>query len=422
MKKFISLFIGTLFVFGLAATAFAVHAEIPAETQAIVAKGTTQVTLSGNLRVRGWIKKDIASDAPADDAGASYYDQRVRLAADAVAGNVSGRIHLESTSGTFESNKDVYTWGNSDNKPTDVQILEAWINYKGEGLGFPAGIKVGHMPLSLGPVTLFYDHTKFGDDAIVLYADPTPETHVSLMTIKADEGATSDNTDDTDIYIAVLNHNVSGHALGLYYAYANNPDDESKIQDVGIHGKGTIAGLSYTAQADIQFGDVDAATDLSAYGVWVALGYKVDPVTIRAMFAYGSGDNDTDNDEETFQTQLGGNRYYTVVYDYSVVGATGARYKGIANTTVYNLGVDLAPMENLKVSLDAYALRASKAPAGISKSIGTEFDVKATYQLAKNLKYFVWGGYLSTGDFYEDAGLGTDDNPMVLMHGLEMAF
>nr|MDA8087825.1 hypothetical protein [Nitrospiraceae bacterium] len=190
MKKSIALLIGFLFILGFAATAFAIHAEIPAETSAIVAAGTTQVTLSGDLRVRGWYLGNIKGAStsnlvPSKDNSEAYYDERVRLAVDAAAGPVSGRIHLESNNDSHSS----YHWGTTDNapgdldsKPTSVSLLEAWINYAGSGLmGVPSGIKVGHMPLALGPATLFFDNTKFGDDALVLYTNPTPNTHVTIL-------------------------------------------------------------------------------------------------------------------------------------------------------------------------------------------------------------------------------------------------
>ena len=59
----------------------------------------------------------------------------------------------------------VYAEGNG--KRGTMAVLEAWIQHK-FNIGVPAGIKVGHMPLALGN-GLFFNHTKFGDDAIVLF-------------------------------------------------------------------------------------------------------------------------------------------------------------------------------------------------------------------------------------------------------------
>ena len=441
MKKSIALLIGFLFILGFAATAFAIHAEIPAETSAVVAAGTTQITLSGDLRIRGWLLGNVAGRGgnPVKDDQDGHYDQRVRLAVDAADGPVTGRIHLESNTGQSDS----WVWGTGlDNKPTDMGILEAWINYAGSGLlGVPSGIKVGHMPLALGPATLFFDNTKFGDDAIVAYANPTPNTHLTVLTFKAGENsiATLHNGNDLDVYAGIFNGEFASQELGIYYAYLNDPSfggtpptmaggSELSLQDLGLFGKGNVAGVDYTAEADFQFGKV-GGRDASGYGIWLGLGYKLAPVNIRAMFAYGSGDDGSKDKEKGLVTFLNpGAQYYTLVYDYQVVDAGGSIDDGIANTQVYNIGVDITPVDKMKVSLDGYILRANNTETftfnngSASKDIGTEVDLKGTYQLTKNLTYFANVGVLSAGDFYKHQAASEDTTPYVLMHGLEYAF
>ncbi|MDP2276981.1 MAG: hypothetical protein Q8K51_02040, partial [Nitrospirota bacterium] len=84
MKKYLALVLGVIFTLGFAASAFAIHAEIPAETQAVVAKGTTQITLGGELRFRGWYLENAtgirrAVSNPTDGVSQGWYDGRVRL-------------------------------------------------------------------------------------------------------------------------------------------------------------------------------------------------------------------------------------------------------------------------------------------------------------------------------------------------------
>ena len=62
MKKYLALVLGVLFTLGFAASAFAIHAEIPAETQAVVAKGSTQITMGGELRFRGELRNNTDLD------------------------------------------------------------------------------------------------------------------------------------------------------------------------------------------------------------------------------------------------------------------------------------------------------------------------------------------------------------------------
>ena len=84
MKKYLAIILGVLFVLSFAASAFAIHSEIPSETQAIVAKGTTQITLGGELRTRGWYEKNIdATKMPTSTNSEAWYDERVRLSVEA---------------------------------------------------------------------------------------------------------------------------------------------------------------------------------------------------------------------------------------------------------------------------------------------------------------------------------------------------
>ncbi len=483
MKRLISLAAGLAAFLGLAAPALAIHAEIPAETSAIVAKGTTQITISGDLRVRGWLKKNIAGNgAIVDGQNQTYYDERVRLAVDASAGSVSGRIHLESNSGYADS----FKWGTPPNigpannpvgtdfnaKPTAMGILEAWIQYNGTGLfGMPAGIKAGHMPLALGPETLFFDNTHFGDDAIVGWLDPTPQTHITAVAIKAAEGDAGvtgpSNSSDLDVYVAALNQVLAAQNLQAYYVYANGPEAATKInvpangniqfgpniklQDLGLNAAGKFSGLSYAFEYDQQFGSAlvggtnlttnrGTKGDFKGYALELDLGYNFGPANVRLAGVYGSGPKANSNNVDAFVNFRMDDPYHTVVYGYQAANAMGqVNGQGVfgqwSNTEMLNLGVDLNPVADLKVALDAYLLKATETSAfaaalghGVSSNIGTEYDMVANYALTKNLNYFVKAGALVAGNFYNDtAGLagfnsGAKKTAVVAMHGLEFAF
>src|SRR4030067_2467234 len=147
MKKSLVVILGMLFVLGLTVSAFAIHAEIPSETQSVVAKGATQITLGGELRFRGEWRNDLDFN---DDIGDnnSAYEGRVRLHLDAqVTPNTQGFVQLESGDSNTGDN---YTWGASGGatgnlgaglgnaKRGDIRILQAWIQHKGSGLlGIP---------------------------------------------------------------------------------------------------------------------------------------------------------------------------------------------------------------------------------------------------------------------------------------------
>lgn len=443
-----------MLVLGFAASAFAVHADIPSETQAIVAKGTTQITLGGSIRVRGEIRDaDFEDD---DNDSESYYDQRVRLRLQAdVSKNTTGVIHMEH--GTDYKASDV-TWGRAGNgenkgsheysemgnyKQNEFTILEAWIQHKGSGLlGVPAGFKVGHMPVKLG-YGLFYDHSKFGDDAINLFVDPTKDLHIELLTAKLWESGLGEE-DDGDLYSLLLSYTFNKDtSIGFDATMVNVQNNltgvagavDSQLYNLGLRGQTKIGGFGVRADVEYQFGDIDDAAagdadNCKAYAFLLGVDYTLAPVKLSAEFAYGSGDDDNDDDIETFQTFQSGIQKYTYVYDYRTNTAVGTNNTGIANTWYIKAGASADIMKDLNALVNVYYLRASEKIANTipggesSKNIGVEVDGKLTYKIDRNLVYWVEGGYLFAGDAVKAIANSatSDDDAYAVRHGIELSF
>ena len=475
MKKYLALVLGVLFTLGFAASAFAIHAEIPAETQAIVAKGTTQVTLGGEIRLRGELRNNTDLDkaggqVTATSAGenadtTSSYDGRVRLRIQAdVSKNTMGVIHLESGGNATDTytwalqtgeGKGTYTSGNA--KKGTLDILEAWIQHKFNA-GVPAGIKVGHMPLKLGD-GLFFDHSKLGDDAIMLFLNPTKELHVALLTAKFTEGTTT-AADDADAYIALMTYKTGKTSVGADFTYID--DSRNYINSSGVltsqayNNKGlhlTNLGLraatevgGFGIKGDVEFNSGSSKSEANFAGLsdktiknngfayLVGASYKLNPVKLSLDYAMGSGDSSsTDNKNNGFANALSNVQKYTFVYDYRVATAQGSLNTGLTNTRYIKLGATGDLTKDLNVDANLYVLSAVKKKQiassgsgtvntkGDSKKVGRELDAKITYKLDKNLVYFVEGGYLWTGAFYDQAALTADD-AYAVRHGLTLSF
>jgi hypothetical protein len=192
-----------------------------------------------------------------------------------------------------------------------------------------------------------------------------------------------------------------------------------------------VAGLGYKAELDIQFGKLAPGVDARGWGLLAGVNYMIDPVTLRANFAYGSGDDGSDPSKvKQFINYLGADQHYTLVYDYQMATAAikglspygDGRYTGIANTNYYNIGVDFAPTKDVKASLDGYIIRASKSNTAIagsdSKDAGWEADAKVVYNVARNLTYQVDAGYFKAGDLYGPENKGVT----VLRHMITLSF
>ena len=279
-----------------------------------------------------------------------------------VAPGIKGFVMLETNGGTNTSTSDLYKWGGLNSKPNSLNINEAWILYSGSGLfGFPSGLKIGHMPLALGEKQ-FFDHTKFGDDAIVFFMNPVKPLEIAFLTFKGYEGFQA-NTTDLDAYVALATYKLDdNNKIGAHFTYLNEPNpgyfDNLKEMNLGLHANGNVAGFGYKGELDVQGGSVgDPKTKFRGYAASLGLNFNVNPVNLRVSAAYGSGDNNaTDDKQKEFQTFLGDDQHYTLVYEYKVASAaqSGGVNTGLANTTYGNIGVDFAPTKDLTTSLDAY--------------------------------------------------------------------
>ncbi len=423
MKRILVIAISALFVLGLSATAFAIHAEIPSETQAVVAKGTTQVTLGGSIRVRGETRQNTTDfdDDAADRKNA--YDQRVRLSVGAqVADNLDGLIMLEAGNGPTA---DSWTWGTFNSHPGVVDILQAWINYNPG----PVGVKVGHMPLALGN-KLFFDHRKFGDDAIVVYADPAEGVHVAGLAIKFLEGNPL-SADDLDGYVVLGTYTTDTLSLGGDITWLHDKTDPAgvaNLYNLGVRAKINAGAANIKADLEIQSGSIEAGpVDIDFAGMAILLGadMKAGGNTIAVELGYGTGDEGKADEITEFVNFLSsGVPYVGFVYNTRVEGACGLQ-TGLCGTT-YLKGSVTAPLtEAMKLKADVLYLLATEdvslnggAP---SDDLGIEIDAKVTYSLARNLKYWVEGGYFLAGEAYEDAA-GDADAAYALRHGIELSF
>jgi len=467
VRKYLAIVLSVLLVLSVAATASAMD---------------TEVKLGGKILVRGWYFDNVSNSLPQDSSSQAVYTTNANIILDIMVDeNVRGFMELE-TACFGNENCGLYFWGTQnpnggyDTKAdADLFFRQLWIMYTGSGLlGVPAGIKVGHMPITLGEKQ-FLNNERFGDDAILVWVDPTKELHLAVGTAKLVEEvdglplSIGNHTDDVDGYIALATYALDkDNTLGINWTWihsdGNCPSlgaspnvDSLDFHNIGAHANGNISGITYAAEVDIQTGELEninlvPGDDLKAKGwaAFVKLGYMLDPINIRGSFAYGSGDDDLNDDDcKEFQTLQGPDGisafarlvHYTQIYERtlhtSAISATltttpggNVRNTGIANTTYFNLGMDWKATPDLNLSLDGFYLMASEtegweqlAGHSVDETIGWELDFKGTYKIAKNLSYFVEAAGFWAGDFYEESGLVADKETVTqLIHGLLLTF
>ncbi len=466
MKKFI-IFAVALFVLGFAASSFAIQAEIPADTTAAIATGGTQVTIGGELRIRGSIRQNpgdfdrnqalTTSNTTFGKSEHMLYDSRYRLNVEAkVSPNTIGFIQLEAAD-TGKNTGENSTWGAADSgvaarsyggtfrlgdqKQNEMRVLQAWIQHSGSGLfGIPAYIKIGHQMITVG-AGVFYSHSLQGDDAIVVGINPIKGLDISFTTVKLWEGNTN-SADDQDMYSLGINYAINKDvsigadvsmiqsqngtsgapgAWGLSSGALQTKALYSNLYNIGVNAKANIQGFKLYGTADFQTGgdNVPPKWHYRGFALTAGAAYTFAPVTLSLDLGYGSGDSATDNKVGTFLTSQSDVVHYTFVYDYMTANAAGNIAGGLQNTMFVKLGAGADVMKGLNIAGSLTLLNAAKSAfgggllttnAGTSvthKYIGTEIDTTLTYQIDKGLKYFVEGGYLFAGRFFKDATAGT---------------
>jgi hypothetical protein len=458
VRKYLAIVLGLILILSFASVVFA----------------EPDITLGGKILIRGWYFENVGTysvtidppgppppftktynNVPVDTKSQAVYTTNAYITIDAkVTDNVRGFMELETTSGgSGNPNTGLFFWGaGQDTKPaSDMFFRQLWIQYTGSGLlGVPSGMKVGHMPLTLGEKQ-FLNNERFGDDAIMLWVDPTKELHLAVGTVKLQEGVTTlgtiTNTDDIDGYVFIGTYKIDKkNTVGANWTYIHSDgpdavtDDNLNFHNVGFHADGNVSGLTYAAEVDFQFGTMDYISaedrDFSGWGIFANLGYMIDPVNVRASFAYGSGDDTPGGDIDEFQTLQGPDAigplarwvHYTQIYERTIrttaseqLLSAATRNTSIANTTYYNLGFDVNPVKELSLSLDGFLIYASETPSGVNDDAGSELDFKGTYKIAKNLNYFVEAGAFWPGDYYKDT-FGVDKTVTQVIHGVCLTF
>lgn len=448
MKKYLIVFLSMLLVLSFSMSASALHKTSESEyNPGMVTKKGVQIKLSGSIRTRGELRVNTADfDSDIGD-NRSAFDTRVRLKLNARVSKAT-RVVVELESGSDGSNS--WTWGpattgikgnyrKGDSKRGSMDIRQAYVSHQFHPTGdkdYHVGLKVGHMLLALGN-GLFFDHSKYGDDAVIVWTD-LGQGELAFNYVKFNENSATIN-DDANAYAVTLQYPLDNANISADITFFDdqdfNPDGDTEglhFWNFGLRGDTQMSGITLRGDIELQTGSVDngaadgSELDYSGYAFLVGADYKVGDVTLTAEVAYGSGDDDAgDDDNEAFLTTIGAVQHYTYVYEYRAKTAAGSTGTGLSNTWYINVGASTKATPKIKLKGDIYYLQASE-DVGINggdpdSDIGWEIDGKITYKIAKNLTYYVEGGYLVVGDAYDFAGESAD-NAYAIRNGLVVKF
>jgi hypothetical protein len=393
---------------------------------AITVTGVTafaaDVTLGGSVELRSRMFDDLDLNSKADDSTRTT-EQRMRLDINAKTDNTKAKITIENDWDlwgrleTAQANEQATNVNNvTTGKTARLNIREAWVDFKLPGT--PVNIKAGHQLLSVGN-GWFFRAMKFGSDAWLI-TSASASNLVGFVNIKVDERDTV-KSDDKDAYVLFDSYKLSDtHTVGVDFTRVITRDyldttgastgKNNTLDNLGVNYTGKLGPVALKAEVDVQMGSKEGAAgaadkDYKGNQVVLQASIPMDALTFNATLASGSG-QDTSTDTTLFQTILDKDPHYTVVYEYLLKTAAGAKNTGFANTMAVNVGAGYKISDSLSASLDLWLLQANEdvalgAATKKSSDLGTEVDVRINWKLYDNLTWNWVVGYFMPGDAYK---------------------
>lgn len=418
MKKSLALILGTLFVFVLSASAFAINAEIPSDTQAVVAKSPAQVTVSGQLRVR-------AEDASTGTTGVQSQDkilQRTRL-------NIAADV-IKNTK-VFISLQDSRAWGEEANTITTgnegqgVDLSQGYFQLSNLG-GQPLSLTVGRQVLSYGDQRLI-GHLEWANsgrrfDACKLVYD-TKAFSLDLFGARVTDPAAATttpaapgdkNSSFRGLYATVKT--IPNNALDLYLLQDVNNATKRDVYTYGARIAGKVSSIDYAGELAFQSGDSTATVSQSSHAYALKAGYTIPTamnLRIGAEYDYATGNKGDAATTEAFQ-----NLYPTNHYLYGFTDDIGW-----SNTSAFSVSASIKPTKDLWIGAEYWSYNLAQANAAGNKDKGDEINVMARYNVNAKLGLeATWArrtaGSAGANDYYGRAIADGDASDLVYLQAL----
>lgn len=379
-----------------------------------------EVTFDGSIE---FLMRSLKNTTDWNDKVSSAGDynltyERVRFGVNAKHEGVKGRFQIEN---------DWDTWGDGaagttpgfETRPNNVlNFREAWLDFTIPGAA-PAHVKVGRQFLQLGN-GWFFRSGKYGSDAWVVGL-PGKNT-IAFVNVKVAEG-TSTASDDADAYVLLDTFKIDDKsAVGGYIVNFHDRNgyvtgsEEATINNLGVFYNGSFGAVKLGVELDLQSGEVvggGATTDLSGMQAVIQASMAMDALTLNAAIATGTGDDPNSLKEvEEFSAFVDKDPHYTLIYEYLMITAAGAKNTAFSNTMALNLGGMFKASKMFSVGADLWMLQANEKVSlnggAADKDLGNEIDVKVNATLYDQLTWNTTIGYFMPGKAYEDAAAKAD--------------
>ncbi|MDY0376110.1 MAG: hypothetical protein RBQ72_10330 [Desulfobacterium sp.] len=258
--------------------------------------------------------------------------------------------------------------------------------------------------------------------------------NTSLVYMKLDEqgyrGAGTNMGDDAQAYVIAHAFKAGDFTITPLALYADFADSNYTYM-IGTDVDANFGALSLWGSFYYQGGVYDDANDIDHKAYLLAAGGNFaisDMVGIHGQAFYMSGDdNPNDGDHEEW-FNIGGpegqSYYWSEIMGYGIfdnqasIGAPGDKP---TNITAINLGSTVKLTDKLSVTGDVWYAMLNEDNAYNEDKLGTELDLKITYQLIEGLTLDVVGAYLFADDATSKTG-SNDKDPYEFGTRLSLSF
>ena len=314
------------------------------------------------------------------------------------------------------------------------------------GEGLVVGSQYNAYGTVLGNVSVSYPFSTAANDLVFQKAFDAIRADYEVATVpvvitafgaKITENSTSPiaprttDTSDTNLYGLNVEYRPDLYNLDVYYVRGDALHTDQNLDTAGLRVSGSIPaveGLSLKLEYAKQFGEDGSDNDYDGWALLFGGSYEfpvdMKPV-VRVAYNLFSGDDNGTNDKECDDWQMVfpsniASRIGPVYYAFSANNTASLTTE--SNLQVINLGLDIQPVEKVKLSLDGYWLKGDEDIGCTNEDdIGYEVDLGVNYQYTEDLSFGLTGGMLFTGDLFDTSGYD-DDNPWQLIASMKVAF
>lgn len=393
-----------------------------------------KISIGGEVRTRGeWYNNFYTANTPGLANGLSEYDDEFILLRSRAHLDIHPddwwRVYVEvQDARQFESNY-IGRRAVPNNFESDFDLFQGYLDLNKIG-GSPFSLRVGRQillygnqrlvgPSNWGNTSRTFDAIKLSaaveDKGVIDFFIAQPVIH-DWGTFNTPDDGLPGTGDDNTLYGIYSSWKTIPYmdVFEAYYLMRENDNAGDEVQTLGVRGKGTFAERwDWEAELAGQFGDFRNRDHL-AFATHIEAGYTFDMAykpRLAAEYSYATGDEDpTDADNETFDNLFPTNHMHygqmdlfswRNMHDLGVSASAKPLENLLAVLSLHNFFLD-EPDSDAWYNAGGGILR--NPAAGADSYVGTEIDIKATYNVFKNLD--IEGGYshFFAGSFVDDTG------------------